>query len=712
MQKHPDFRMLFCVSKFTNFHTVLCIQSMIQSKPNFQIVTDSSLSQAKFSLKEENLAHVFDILRNNLYSDKILAVIREYSTNAYDSHVESGNSKTPIEVTIPSVIDPIFQIRDFGTGLSEDDVFNIFSSYGASTKRQSNELVGTLGMGSKSGFAYADSFTVTSWHGGLKKVYEAFIDESKIGTICKVHEEVSDEPQGLAVTISVNSKDIRTFIDKAQDFYFWFNPRPVFKNYDLDSLIDSGKRNLTIYHESDTCLIYLKNYSYTPTISVKMGNILYPIPSDCDLDVAWLKNTQYHLIINVEIGDVSFTTSRESLEIKPATVSLLNEKIEKIKQEVYSTFQSKIDECANGYEALRYYNSLPSLPKKLLSNSLIWHNKPLDTNVFGLLEWTSYVESCRQWKKAFSIKFDTSEEIAFIINDGGFPTSQLRDRSLMARDALRAENKYNRIIFGKGSVESAKAFLDAREIQGAKIYKLSSLSSVVVKSRSKKSFKKTAKVFKWNGKCSFPYSGCWDETTVDASIQKVYVDIDCFKPFGWSFARLKKVTESLNSIGVNVEIFGVKKGQSIDGTWIKLQDYINSKAEEIITSPDYINARCYDAVRQAERYNKVNDAIFNGSFSNSITNIKCPHATKVLGYKKSVDCKDYDAKTEIISMSSSSTADLSAKINQKVDEFRADFQLLLDKYPLLNYDNSYSAFSGHKTQEYIKYINAMYSCGN
>ena len=84
---------------------------MIQNQEQFSIQSES-LSSAKFSLKQENLAHVFGILRSNLYSNKTLAVIREYSTNAYDAHVANGKADVPIEVTLPTVIEPTFQVRE------------------------------------------------------------------------------------------------------------------------------------------------------------------------------------------------------------------------------------------------------------------------------------------------------------------------------------------------------------------------------------------------------------------------------------------------------------------------------------------------------------------------------------------------------------------------------------------------------------------------
>ena len=51
---------------------------------------------------ENSIAHLMSVL-TDLYSDKPLAVIREYSTNALDAHRAAGNT-APIEVTLPSTL--------------------------------------------------------------------------------------------------------------------------------------------------------------------------------------------------------------------------------------------------------------------------------------------------------------------------------------------------------------------------------------------------------------------------------------------------------------------------------------------------------------------------------------------------------------------------------------------------------------------------------
>ena len=62
--------------------------------------------------------HAFRVLSSGLYSNKIRAVIREISCNAWDSHVEAGVADVPFKVTLPNRLSPTFSVRDFGVGLS------------------------------------------------------------------------------------------------------------------------------------------------------------------------------------------------------------------------------------------------------------------------------------------------------------------------------------------------------------------------------------------------------------------------------------------------------------------------------------------------------------------------------------------------------------------------------------------------------------------
>lgn len=145
------------------------------------MVSSGVTAKGKFGISRRSQAHIMTILRDTLYSDKILAVLREYSSNAWDAHKMVGKGDLPIQVTLPDNDNPSLVIRDFGPGMSPREVFHIYTQYGESTKRDTDDAVGMMGIGSKSAFAYSDSFTVTSWNGGMRRVYIAVLDASNEG---------------------------------------------------------------------------------------------------------------------------------------------------------------------------------------------------------------------------------------------------------------------------------------------------------------------------------------------------------------------------------------------------------------------------------------------------------------------------------------------------------------------------------------------------
>ena len=153
---------------------------MIPTLTQRSVETSPVAASASFGISQNDVAHILTMLRDTLYSDRVLAVLREYAANAWDVHREVGKGDVPIQVTLPTLEAPTLEIRDFGTGLSREDMMGRFLLAGASTKRGSNVAVGTLGIGRLSGFAYGDSFVVESRRGGVCSTYVAVIDARSI----------------------------------------------------------------------------------------------------------------------------------------------------------------------------------------------------------------------------------------------------------------------------------------------------------------------------------------------------------------------------------------------------------------------------------------------------------------------------------------------------------------------------------------------------
>jgi len=99
------------------------------------------------SLDLDSAQVLMQMLSKNLYSDSIGSTIRECASNALDSHRRAGQTK-PIVVSFKagSSDNLEFAVEDFGIGLDADDVRNIISKYGKSTKRNSNTELGMMGQ--------------------------------------------------------------------------------------------------------------------------------------------------------------------------------------------------------------------------------------------------------------------------------------------------------------------------------------------------------------------------------------------------------------------------------------------------------------------------------------------------------------------------------------------------------------------------------------
>ena len=141
---------------------------MIATQKTHTLVRSHDFEESEFGIDQEDISFVIDLLRNQIYSNKPLAVIREYTTNAIDAHVEVGKPDLPVKVTLPTKFEPTFKVRDYGTGLTDEEIRNLYTRYCKSTKRNSNAFTGQLGIGCKAGFAYGDNFGVISYNNGTK----------------------------------------------------------------------------------------------------------------------------------------------------------------------------------------------------------------------------------------------------------------------------------------------------------------------------------------------------------------------------------------------------------------------------------------------------------------------------------------------------------------------------------------------------------------
>lgn len=286
---------------------------ILNNAPANQAIVSNVGRTGEFRIRSS--AKAFRILSDGLYSNKIRAVVREISCNAYDSHVSAGTPNRPFEVHLPYGLEPWFSVRDFGVGLDDQQMYDIFTTYFESTKTESNDYVGALGLGSKSPFSYTENFTVTAIKNGVKNIYTAYINQAGMPDLACLLTEVSDEPSGLEIKFAVETtQDCRTFYEEARHVFSYFKTQPIVVSHSDFQPIQHKYR--------DRDIIPGIHYRDTGGSVAVMGNIAYPISIP---DTIAKNDTVFSLLrcgleMHFPIGDLEFQPSREHLGYDTRTV--------------------------------------------------------------------------------------------------------------------------------------------------------------------------------------------------------------------------------------------------------------------------------------------------------------------------------------------------------------------------------------------------------
>ena len=319
------------------------------------IQSDYNMESVSFGIRTEDSPIIMEMLRSKIYSNKPAAVVREYTTNALDEH-KFHNIDEPVIITMPTHTNPEFKVRDFGQGLSKDQIQEVYVNYGCSTKRNSDDLTGGLGIGCKAAFAYGSQFTITSWwreNGNvMKAVYAAIIDESHSGTL-KVMQKphvVQDTKTGIEIGVGVKSDDMSRFKREIWNLYQTCESKPLIENWNHDEddqepeILDE-KENYTRYKRDGSWSTFNK---YNSAVAV-MGNIGYPINTD---QLSGLSTAQANMLrdralhIRFNIGELSISTNREELEYNTQTCNHLSSRAQELVDEIVNSTTELI--CGKG----------------------------------------------------------------------------------------------------------------------------------------------------------------------------------------------------------------------------------------------------------------------------------------------------------------------------------------------------------------------------
>lgn len=513
-----------------------------------------------------SVAFILDMFSDKVYSHKERAVIRELSCNAHDAHVTAGTTEVPFDIHLPTVLEPWFSLRDYGTGLADYDIANVYGAIGISTKRESNELIGGFGIGSLSPYSLCDSFTVISYFNGTVSTYQCMRDSKRRPVVIPLGSSPTTEPNGLEVKLTVEDKSYTFQQEAIHVFKFWEGTIPNINNKDVERSCKEAKDEYTFKGDN-----YGISTAYGSMVAV-MGNISYKIPSELDTF-----NTEGY--ITFEIGELEFDSARENLIMNDAVSETITTRFAEIEKTIKEVAIERINQSPSVFEKAQ----LAAKMNKGKTGQLI------GADILNKFQLPKTKESVSYWTKEWGASRNNSTKQVFPTKDA---------RYFIQKDRMTARIKSSLKDCERGTVyylfESIAQSQEC-EIPSGMIEDLDDLPKVSRSTSTKKRTPATAtqkaKEFVFTARSR--YEGDrdrWAIQEVNTTEEVVYVEISRWEPLNTSLANncidMFDYVKGLKKLGIDVTIVGLKsafvKTKAFDKlNTIKFEDFMKREVAKI-----------------------------------------------------------------------------------------------------------------------------------
>ena len=316
-------------------------------KPHFE--SSGEMQEHFFSIQDKGA--LFEILRSKMYSNPILAICREITSNARDAHREIGTPNTPIQIHLPFGLEPYWKVKDFGPGISPDRMINIFIKYTASTKRDDNVQTGGFGLGAKTPFSYSDTFGVTTVYEGVQYSYTCLIDDTKVGKLVLLDERKTTEPNSTEISLPVKNIDFNYFRQYTEQACRHWDVKPIVKGGNIEW------QTINKIAEGDGWAISSTN-DYQHNAKLVIDGIEYPLELDTlrkYADTKLIDAARGNFIMYYNTGELSLSATREAIFLDKPTQDKISARLDQITKEIKQKVLDKIDNFPNLWDANLYY---------------------------------------------------------------------------------------------------------------------------------------------------------------------------------------------------------------------------------------------------------------------------------------------------------------------------------------------------------------------
>lgn len=307
---------------------------ILQNFKQTDLIKDGKVEDSlDMSLDVQSMTHLMSLLSSNLYQNPIEAIIQEYASNSSDSNTMAGNTN-PIIISLQKdeINNYYIEFSDKGLGLSHQDFYDIMSKYGASSKRNSNVVLGMYGLGSKSAFAYSDAFTYDCVKDKKRNKFLFYKAETGFKIDLLLSED-TDKPNGVDVRIPIKDwYDVNKFKSGLKKKLCYFN-NVYFNIYD-----NSIPNDYKIYQEKD----FQWNTLYEKReMNLSIGKVNY----DINWESLGITTIYVPITLKFEISDEIFPTpSRESITWTESTKTKVKNKIKDVANYFVQKYNKQIQE--------------------------------------------------------------------------------------------------------------------------------------------------------------------------------------------------------------------------------------------------------------------------------------------------------------------------------------------------------------------------------
>ncbi len=365
----------------------------------------------------------FDIVLDKIYTNKPRSIERELWTNAFDSHIANGNPERPFFCQLPTPLDQSFTVRDYGTGMTHEFVMDRYSRIFDSTRtdgEDADEFVGAFGLGSKSPFAYTDSFTVRVWLNGEERTYLASRAADGIPSITHLSTVPSDEEQGVEVSFPVQAEDFYRFRHEAEIVAEGFDVKPEIPGLQLRvaPALFEGENWRVMEQRSD---------------AIRQGCVIYPVH---DLEIETGLGYAFSLVVDVPVGQVEVAANREALSLDPETTAHVLEAFASASKELEAKVTEYILDAPDLFDANVRWQQMDRFFVNL--EGITYHGQPLDGTITFLRQEVNttpqHVTNSKE-KEVFTGKLlfpvAQADSLAFVIDRTGnsVPRKKIRLRT-------------------------------------------------------------------------------------------------------------------------------------------------------------------------------------------------------------------------------------------------------------------------------------------